>query len=252
MKKSLIFLGLIGMTMTYAQEGKVGINTDTPKAALDIKTTRSEDTEVLRFSTKPNGVGAGKSYVIFVGEENEEGYDLRQVTMADLVKSMMVEIPSLSKITVTSTANQTFAQQNSNVAVKLGKELVNTNPDDYVFSTTEDGTIEIKNEGTYEVSAWVGFESLPSYEGDMIISLAKKSVGESVYSNFKRVIISRSANGNAYSDGRGVGTSFAFVDEFRKGDKIRLHINTIGLSNITTSLRTLSGSTSLSVVRATK
>lgn len=42
MKKSLIFVGLLSLGMAYAQEGKVGINTDAPKATLDIKAYNTE------------------------------------------------------------------------------------------------------------------------------------------------------------------------------------------------------------------
>ena len=36
MKKIFILLGFVGLTNIYAQKGRVGVNTDTPKATLDI------------------------------------------------------------------------------------------------------------------------------------------------------------------------------------------------------------------------
>lgn len=37
MKKSMILLGMLSIGYAYAQEGRVGINTDTPKATLNVK-----------------------------------------------------------------------------------------------------------------------------------------------------------------------------------------------------------------------
>jgi outer membrane protein len=37
MKRIFILLGFVGLTNIYAQKGRVGVNTDTPKATLDIK-----------------------------------------------------------------------------------------------------------------------------------------------------------------------------------------------------------------------
>ena len=36
MKRILILLGFVGLTNVYAQKGRIGINTDAPKATLDI------------------------------------------------------------------------------------------------------------------------------------------------------------------------------------------------------------------------
>lgn len=45
MKKSLIFVGLLSLGIAYAQEGKVGVNTDNPKATLDIKAYKTDGSQ---------------------------------------------------------------------------------------------------------------------------------------------------------------------------------------------------------------
>lgn len=244
MRKTIMLLSALSMSCLSAQ---VGINTEDPKATLDIKTmnTDTKGEKVLRFSTKPAEIDSTKPYVIFVGEEVEGGYDLRRISLKDLVEAMKVQVPTLRRIAVTNKTAQTLAKQGGNHPIILDEEIVNTSVNDYKFDSANN-YIEILKDGIYEVSSWIGFEKLTPYEGDFIVSLGKGTNG--TFTPFKRAVISRSNNSIEYSVGEGVGASFSFIGTFKQGERLRLLINTLN----TAEVNTLKGSVSLSITRITQ
>ncbi|MDO4763450.1 MAG: hypothetical protein Q4A00_03620 [Flavobacteriaceae bacterium] len=241
-KIPLLFWGL-GLSMSL--NAQVGINTETPGAALDVKSKDNDGNKVLRFSTKPNEIGVAEKFVFFVGKEVAGGYDLRRITLQEIVKSLSVEIPSLRRIAITNTRGQLFSIQ-GNYPVKADKLIFNSSEED--FAQTPDGGVKIKKAGAYEVSSWVGFKVLSIYEGDIIISLAKKSKGQTKYTNFKRAVLSRSNNRGVYDQGNGVGASFSFIENFQKDDELILQVNIV----TSPAVDTMPGSVNLSVTRVDK
>lgn len=49
MKKTLIFVGILSIGYAYAQEGRVGINTEIPNATLDVKAKTNNGSKVLEL-----------------------------------------------------------------------------------------------------------------------------------------------------------------------------------------------------------
>lgn len=258
-KKILSFLAFASVMIITAQngmrsntqntqnyKGNVGINTNTPQAALDIKSVQNDGAKVLRFSTPPATVDKKKEYVLFAGEKVGDGYNLRKINAEDLFNIIGVYVPSSKRIVVVNTTKQTLNQKGVSVDLKLDKEVYNSGSGDYVLDAST-GEVEIKKDGYYDVVSWVGFEKIPVYDGDIIVSVAKKSATESDFANYKRSIISRlGANLAEYSVGNGVGASFTFVEKFKAGDKLKLRAT---LEVYHQSINTLPGSLSLTITR---
>lgn len=219
---------------------------------MDVKTAK-EGHELLRLSTIPTSLkGNEYPFIILAGEENDNGYNLRQISGEDFFDMVKTDIPSLKRITLTNNDKYTFpvytAGQNNTRDLPL-KNLVH-NSDNTLFKfNKEEGSIEILEKGFYDVASWVGIDSIPNVEGEIIISLAKKKKGETDYTHFKRNIISRTRNGVVYNTAKqGTGSSFSFVDEFEKEDKIIIRINATNVPGITVS----AGNASLTVSRVDK
>lgn len=55
MKRIIILLGVLSIGLAYAQTGRVGINTDTPNATLDVKSTTGRTTSATKNLELRNG-----------------------------------------------------------------------------------------------------------------------------------------------------------------------------------------------------
>lgn len=211
-------------TQTSSTQGFVGINTDTPKAALDIKSTTNNGNNVLRFSTIPSEANTSNDYVLFAGEKIDNGYNLRKITPAKFYDIIAEKVPSVKKIALLNSVQQTIAATDtSDVIIKMDKLVTNTSTSDFVNNA--DGTITLKTEGFYSIDFWAGFEALERNEGDILITIQKKSNGETNFTNYRAAIVSRSPDNSRYALGNGIGTNVTFVDEFKAGDTFRIIVN---------------------------
>lgn len=251
MKNKFLSLCLITLGLGNINAQYVGINTDTPAAALDIKSTTNDGAKVMRFSTTPSKLDQKKEFVLFAGEKVGDGYNLRRVSLDELFSVVGVYIPSTKRIVVSNNAKQIF---NTSVTtdITLNQELYNSGNGDYELHAN--GEIEIKKDGNYDIASWIGFERLPAYmENDVILILNKKAAGANTFSEAKATIVSRSSNNADIQIGNGVGASFAFVDKFRAGDRIKLSVkNYLGLERnpaINVQINTLPNSVSLTITR---
>lgn len=220
-------------------QGYIGINTNTPKAALDIKTAKAGQ-EVMRVSTIPiNITDIEKPFILLAGiQDNQGGYALRQLPVSELFDMIKKEVPSMSRIVLTNSQSYNFPLQppgsnvDNNKEIPLKTLISNTDNTLFKFDASE-GSIEILETGFYDVTSWIGVKSIPNIENEFVLSLGRKKVGENVYTNFKRAIVTRSENGITYDTAKeGIGASFSFVDKFEKGDKIITRINAVH-SNLT-------------------
>lgn len=244
--KSLLISFLSLSTFIFAQndiQGFVGINTETPQAVLDIKSTTNNGDNVLRFSTIPSDVSAStKNYVLFAGEKVNNGYNLRKITSAKFYDIIAEKVPSVKKIAVLNSTAQTIAATDiSDVIVKMDKLATNTSTSD--FANNSDGTITLKTAGYYNIDFWAGFEALERNEGDILITVQKKSNGETNFTNYRSSIVSRSLDNSRYALGNGIGTNVTFVDEFKAGDTFRVIVN----NYFKLEMKTLKGSFSFIV-----
>lgn len=207
------FLSILG----YSQ---VGINTETPKATLDIKSHNDNTSQVLRFSTEPTDIDPSKDYVLFAGVENDGGYDLRIIDIDDILDR---EIPPVNRFIATNSKSQNYVGRNGNFPITLDTKVFSSSDRDFAHHPNE-GSVELKESGYYTVSAWASFESLPSFEGDIVVSIAKKKVNQTGFENVKRNVITRSNNTYEYKASRGIMKSFNFVEWFDAGDRLRINI----------------------------
>lgn len=250
MNNKFLLIGLISLSTTIfgqtnqtnSTDGFVGINTETPKATLDIKSNTNDGNNVMRFSTIPSDITASsRDYVLFAGEKIDNGYNLRKISLTNLFKIISNQIPSVVKIaTLNSTGQAITAATTEDTVISMNKLVTNTSTDD--FSTTG-GVVTIKKAGYYDVDFWVGFKGLPIYEGDILVTLQKKSSGEANFSNYKGAVVSRSTNSSTYSIGNGIGTALTFVGEFKANDQIRVIVNNYSGRD----LETTAGSVSLTI-----
>ena len=92
MKKHFILLGMLAMGLAYSQTGKVGINTNSPEATLDIR---------------PNAANS------VVGATTNEGIPrlskarLNSIAVANLKESTLVYVSDFSGATTSTTTNVT-------------------------------------------------------------------------------------------------------------------------------------------------
>lgn len=254
MKNKFLSLCLIALGLGNINAQYVGINTDTPAAALDIKSATDDGAKVMRFSTTPSKLDQKKEFVLFAGEKVGDGYNLRRVSLDELFKVVGIYIPSTKRIVATNKTVQTI-ENNTARYIKLDNEAYNSSSEDYTLNTTA-GEIEIKKDGYYDITSWIGFKSLRSYsEGDVVLTLYKKGGNDPEFSAVKAAIVSRSSTASDIVVGNGVGASFAFVDKFEAGDKIKLAArNLLGYVNSAEfvgypSVETVVGSVSLTVTR---
>lgn len=252
MKNNFLMLSLLFACGILSAQGYIGINNESPKAALDVKTAQTGH-EVMRVSTIPiSVVEKDKPFILLAGEAEDNGYNVRHITTADFFNLIKTEIPSLRRISLRNNESFVFPKQttvdDNNKEIPL-KELI-SNTDETLFKfDTMDGSVEILETGFYEVAAWVGIENLYNNENEVLVSLGKKKSGESKYTNFKRAVITRSNNGINYNTATGgTGASFSFVEKFEKGDKIITRINPATFGNVSVK----SGNTTLTVSRVNK
>lgn len=246
MKNNFLMLSLLSACGILSAQGYTGINNESPKAALDVKTAQTGH-EVMRVSTIPiSVVEKDKPFILLAGEAEDNGYNVRHITTADFFDLIKTEIPSLRRITITNSANLLFPNQNLNVPINLRSLVSNSDTGLFRFDST-DGSIEILETGYYDVSSWIGVNRIPNVEEEFIVSLAKKRAGSQSYENFKRAVITRSNNNIQYNATEGIGASFAFVDKFEKGDKLITVINAAY-----TSFTIRQGEASLTVSRVDK
>lgn len=207
------FLSILG----YSQ---VGINTETPKATLDIKSHNNNTNQVFRFSTEPRDIDTSKEYTLFAGVENDGGYNLRIIDIDDILD---IEIPPVNRFIAINSKAERFLGRNGNYPIVLDTQVFNSSDRDFAHHPSE-GTVELKESGYYSVSAWASFESITSIEGDIVMSVARKKTNETAFSNVKRNVITRSNNGYEYKASRGIMKSFNFVEWFDAGDRLRINI----------------------------
>lgn len=254
MKNNFLMLSLLSACGILSAQGYTGINNESPKAALDVKTAQTGH-EVMRVSTIPiSVVEKDKPFILLAGEAEDNGYNVRHITAADFFNMIKTEIPSLRRISLTNNTRYTFpvfdktTQIDSNRELPLKTLIYNTDTTLFRFDATE-GSVEILETGYYDISSWVGIDQLNNFEGEVIISLGKKKRNGSSYQNFKRSIITRTRNGIVYNTAKeGTGASFSFVDKFEAGDKIVTRVNAGYISNIAVS----TGNASLTVSRVDK
>lgn len=221
MKNKFLSICLIALGLGSANAQYVGINTDTPSAALDIKSTTNNGAEVMRFSTTPGKLDQKKEFVLFAGEKVGDGYNLRRVSLNELFSVVGVYIPSTKRIVVTNKTKQEFPN-GSTTFIKLDQEVYNSGNGDYELDTVN-GEIKILKAGYYDITSWIGFERLTAgQENDIHIILNRKSTTETSFSESRAAIVSRSNTDASIQVGNGVGASFAFVDKFNAGDKVKL------------------------------
>lgn len=234
MKNNFLMLSLLSACGILSAQGYIGINNESPKAALDVKTAQTGH-EVMRVSTIPiSVVEKDKPFILLAGEAEDNGYNVRHITTADFFNLIKTEIPSLRRISLTNEADFEFKKNpsiqgstvvDSNMDLPLRNMISNTDETLFKFDAA-DGSVEILETGLYDVAAWVGVENLYNNENEIIVSLGKKKPGESAYANFKRAVITRSNNGIDYNTATGgTGASFSFVEKLEKGDKIITRIN---------------------------
>lgn len=259
MKNKFLSVCLIGLGLGSINAQYVGINTDTPAAALDIKSATDDGAKVMRFSTTPSKLDQKKEFVLFAGEKVGDGYNLRRVSLDELFSVVGVYIPSTKRIVATNNTAETFAF-NTLKYVKLDNEAYNSSNTDYTLDKNN-GEIEIKKAGHYDITSWIGFKALPSFsEGDVVLTLYKKGVNDTGFSAVKSAVVSRSNTWATIQVGSGVGASFAFVDKFEAGDKIKLAAKNLlyqytneyskgGVFKENPSVETVVGSVSLTVTR---
>lgn len=252
MKNRFLALSLLSACGVLSAQGYIGINNETPKAALDVKTAQAGH-EVMRVSTIPiSVVEKDKPFILLAGEAEDSGYNVRHITAADFFNIIKTEIPSLRRISLRNNEAFEFPEQttraDNNKPIPL-KELI-SNTDETLFKfDTMDGSVEILEAGFYEVVAWVGIENLYNNENEVLVSLGKKKLGESAYTNFKRAVITRSNNNIDYNTATGgTGASFSFVEKFEKGDKIITRINPATFGNVSVG----KGDATLTVSRVNK
>lgn len=252
MKNKFLALSLLSACGVLSAQGYTGINNESPNAAIDIKTAQAGQ-EVMRVSTIPiSVVEKDKPFILLAGEAENNGYNVRHITAADFFDMIKTEIPSLRRISVTNNARYTFPTrtvqgEDTNRNLPLKTLIYNTDTALFRFDTV-DGSVEILETGYYDVSSWIGVDSFRSIEDEIIISLGKKKRGETVYTNFKRSVVTRTNNGTVYTATEGVGASFSFVDKFEAGDKIITRVNAPRISGIAVS----AGNASLTVSRVDK
>lgn len=248
MKKVLLIISLIFFQKILAQS-YTSINTEHPKATLDVKSKDGNAANVMRVSTIPNSVDRSKEFVLLAGELVDNGYEVRKINAEEVFKRFTTGIPSLRRITAVNTKGTTYraVYPHQNVPALVDKVVFNSAPELYRF-TNDNNSIEILETGYYDVLAWLGFKTIADYTGDFIVSVAKKKVGAYEFQNFKRSVVKRMSNGSAYTSTGGVGRSFSFVDRFEKGEKIILRVVVVGGP----SIETLPGSLSLTISRVDK
>lgn len=246
MKKSIlsIFLILLGLESVNAQY--VGINTNTPAAALDIKSKTDNGSEVMRFSTIPSKLDKSKEFVLFAGEKVGEGYNLRKVSLDELFSVVGIYIPITKRIVVTNSTKQTFPYGIATY-ITLDQEVYNSGNQDYEFNARRN-EIKILKEGYYDITSWIGFERITAQqENDVLLILNKKSATDTQFSETRATIVSRSNTPFSVQVGNGAGASFAFVDKFEKGDVFKLSVRSY-LENV----NTLPKSVSFTITRVDK
>lgn len=229
-KRVIPILSVFLYSLGYAQ---VGINTDTPQAALEIKSYNNDANKVLRFSTEPTELDITKEYTLFAGiPDGNDAYSLRIINLNDVLD---IEIPPVNRIITTNTNQQTFPAKNANVALNLDAKVFSSSDRDFTHDANT-GVIEIKESGYYSVSAWISFLEIPSFEGDIILSIARKKPTDRDFSNFKRNVISRTNNSRVYKANNGIGGSFNFIEWFDANDLIRFQIANLLINNITVTV----------------
>lgn len=207
------FLSILG----YSQ---VGINTEAPKATLDIKSHNDNRNQVLRFSTEPTDIDINKEYTLFAGVENDGGYDLRVI---DINNMLDIELPPVNRFIAINSKPERFLGRNGNYPITLDTKVFNSSDRDFAHHPNE-GAVELKESGYYSINAWASFESITSIEGDIVVSIARKKPSETGFSNVKRNVITRSNNIYEYKASSGIMKSFNFIEWFDAGDKLRINI----------------------------
>lgn len=84
MKKTLFILSLLGSTIVFGQEGRVGINTDTPRATLEVKE------KIGLPATTPQGV----RFPSFTSEQRAKFVGVKEGTMIFNATEKCLEIYS--------------------------------------------------------------------------------------------------------------------------------------------------------------